>query len=97
MAGDLKRPKNDDSCTLCSENERIARYTRNQRPQNRSGSSTFEHKCVSVVKKQWRATSSDPKMTTVAHFDPKTSELHDTREMGDLKTAADHQLWNTSV
>ena len=25
-------------------------------------------------------------MTTVAHFDPKKSELHDTRETGDLKT-----------
>ena len=33
-------------------------------------------------------------MTTVSHFAPKTSELHDTREISDLKTAADHQLWN---
>ena len=48
-ATDLKRPKNDDCYTLCSENERIARYTRNERPQTRSGSSTSERKCVSVV------------------------------------------------
>ena len=48
-ASDLKRPKNDDCYTLCSENERIARYTRHGRPQNRSGSSTSERKCVSVV------------------------------------------------
>ena len=48
-ASDLKRPKNDDCYTLCSENERIARYTRNERPQTRSGSSTSERKCVSVV------------------------------------------------
>ena len=38
-------------------------------------------------------TGGNPKMTRVSHFDPKSSELHDTREMGDLKTAADHQLW----
>ena len=48
-ATDLRRPKNDDCYTLCSENERIARYTRNERPQTRSGSSTSERKCVSVV------------------------------------------------
>ena len=57
--GDLEQPKNDDSFTLGSKNERIARYTRNQRPQNRSGSSTLEHKCVSVVKKQWRQPNND--------------------------------------
>ena len=33
-------------------------------------------------------------MTTVAHFHPKMSESHDTREISDLKTAADHQHWN---
>ena len=33
-------------------------------------------------------------MTRVSQFDPKTSESHDTREISDLKTAADHQLWN---
>ena len=89
--------KSDDSFTLRSKNERIARCTRNGRPQNRSGSSTLEHKCVSVVKKQWRTTSSGPKMTRVSHFAPKTSESHDTRDMSALKTAADHQLWNASV
>ena len=80
-----------------SRNEGIARYTRNLRAQNRSGSSTFELNCVSVVKNQWRATSSDLKMTTVSQFDPKTNESHDTREIGDLRTAADHQLLNTTV
>ena len=33
----------------------------------------------------------------LSHFDPKMSELHDTREMGDLRTAAGHQLLNTTV
>ena len=42
-------------------------------------------------------TSSDLKITTVTHFAPKTNESHDTRDMGDLKTAADHQLLNASV
>merc|ERR1712110_474886 len=37
---------------------------------------------------------SDLKMATVAQFDPKTSESHDTRKISDLKTAADHQFWN---
>ena len=49
------------------------------------------------VTKTARPTSSDLKMTTVTHFAPKTSESHDTRDMGDLKTAADHQLLNASV
>ena len=42
-------PKNDDSCTLSFKNERIARYTRNQRPQNRSGSSTLEQKPQRII------------------------------------------------
>ena len=42
-------------------------------------------------------TSGDLKMTTVTHFAPETSESHDTRDMGDLETAADHQLLNASV
>ena len=42
-------------------------------------------------------TSGDLKMTTVTHFAPETSESHDTRDMGELETAADHQLLNASV
>ena len=60
--------KSDDSFTLRSNNERIARYTRNQRSQNRSGSSTLERKCVSVGQKQPerpRATMGHHKMTTI--------------------------------
>ena len=44
-----------------------------------------------------RPTSSDLKMTTVTHFAPETSESHDTRDMGELETAADHQLLDASV
>ena len=97
VACDLQQPKNDDCFTLCTKNEQIARYTRHQRPQNRSGSSTLKHKCVSVVEKQRKPTSSNPKMTSVSHFAPRTSKSHDTRDISDLKTAAVHQLWKTSV